>query len=77
MYYVFKTSRNLQIYHATNLNNLMIPNDTKCGKKLSHKRVITPCVIIRTCYNHLLCGTDLWENSYLGGIHAFSNTNIL
>ena len=30
-----------------------------------------PFVIIQTCYNDLLSRIDLWENSYLGGIHVF------
>ena len=37
MYYVFKTSRNMQIYYKTNLDNLILPNDTKCSKKLTQK----------------------------------------
>ena len=66
------------IYHKANLNNLILPTTQNVVRNFYTKdftettKHMTPYVIIRTCYNDLLCRIDLWENSYLEGIHAFS-----
>ena len=33
---------------------------------------MAPCLTIQTFCHYLHCGTDIWQNSYSGDIHAFS-----
>ena len=55
----------------------MFSNSTKCSnrnfypKELITKHMVS-CLTIQTCCYYLHCGVDLWQNSYLGGMHTSS-----